>query len=164
MHAAPVQCFLLLTVRLAEAPNPTYALGSGEKYSGNIYQPASPVKCKQDILSPIRSVRFESRQHPKASESTDYHLGPPAPSHIDSTLMEQQVESFTCHKGRTKLADSKSFLMCQNDGIYCFSSHTHSTVCIRIGISVSDEYFARFKTSPHVSKIFHKYFCHSTLR
>ena len=82
-------------------------LGSGEKYSGNIYQPASPwVKRKQDIVSPIRSVR--SQQHPQASESTEYHLGPPAPPHIDITSMERQAEFFTCHEGRAKLANAKA--------------------------------------------------------
>ena len=96
-----------LTVHLAEVPNLTYMLGSGKKYSKNIHRPASPwVKRKQDIVSPIRSVR--SRQHAQASESTEYHLGPPAPPHTDITSMERQAEFFTCHEGPTKLANAKA--------------------------------------------------------
>ena len=57
-----------------------------------------------------------------------------------------------------------SLLMCQSDEVYCFLLNTHFTLCRHIGISVGDEYFARFKTSAHVSKIFHKYFFHSSLR
>jgi len=36
MHGGPLQGFLLLTVHLAEAPSPTYTVGSGKKYSKNI--------------------------------------------------------------------------------------------------------------------------------
>jgi hypothetical protein len=75
----------------------------------------------QDIFSATRSVR--SRQHPQASESTEYSLGPPMPPHINIKSMAQWAESFTCREGLTDLSgrgfDSLLVCICIRLLVFC---------------------------------------------